>query len=108
MIGPWNYPLLNSFGDAIPALAAGNSVLLKPSELTPLTSLLVAEGLRECGLPDGVFAVATGGAATGEALVDLVDFVMFTGSTATGREVAARAGAVARRRARSSSAARTR
>ena len=88
VIGPWNYPLLNSFGDAIPALAAGNSVLLKPSELTPLTSLLVAEGLRECGLPDGVFAVATGGAQTGEALVDLVDFVMFTGSTATGRKVA--------------------
>ena len=91
VIGPWNYPLLNSFGDAIPALAAGNSVLLKPSELTPLTSLLVAEGLRECELPDGVFAVATGGAATGEALIDLVDFVMFTGSTATGRKVALRA-----------------
>jgi acyl-CoA reductase-like NAD-dependent aldehyde dehydrogenase len=92
VIGPWNYPLLNSFGDAIPALAAGNSVLLKPSELTPQTSLLVAEGLRECGLPDGVFAVATGGAGTGEALIDLVDFVMFTGSTATGRTVAERAG----------------
>ena len=92
IIGPWNFPLLNSFGDAIPALAAGNSVLLKPSELTPLTSLLVAEGLQECELPDGVFAVATGGAETGEALIDLVDFVMFTGSTATGRKVAARAG----------------
>jgi acyl-CoA reductase-like NAD-dependent aldehyde dehydrogenase len=91
VIGPWNYPLLNSFGDAIPALAAGNSVLLKPSELTPLTSLLVAEGLRACELPDGVFAVATGGAKTGEELIDLVDFVMFTGSTATGREVAVRA-----------------
>jgi acyl-CoA reductase-like NAD-dependent aldehyde dehydrogenase len=91
IIGPWNYPLLNSFGDAIPALAAGNSVLLKPSELTPLTSLLVAEGLRACELPDGVFAVATGGAETGEALIDLVDFVMFTGSTATGRKVAVRA-----------------
>ena len=91
VIGPWNYPLLNSFGDAIPALAAGNSVLLKPSELTPLTSLLVAEGLRACELPDGVFAVATGGAQTGEALIDLVDFVMFTGSTATGRKVAVRA-----------------
>ena len=91
VIGPWNYPLLNSFGDAIPALAAGNSVLLKPSELTPLTSLFVARKLAECGLPDGVLAVATGGAATGQALVDLVDFVMFTGSTATGREVAARA-----------------
>jgi acyl-CoA reductase-like NAD-dependent aldehyde dehydrogenase len=91
VIGPWNYPLLNSFGDAIPALAAGNSVLLKPSELTPLTSLLVAEGLRACGIPDGVFAVATGGPATGAALVDVVDFVMFTGSVATGRAVAARA-----------------
>ena len=91
VIGPWNYPLLNSFGDAIPALAAGNSVLLKPSELTPLTSLLVAEALAECGLPDGVFAVATGDGSTGEALVDLVDFVMFTGSSATGRKVAVRA-----------------
>ena len=91
VIGPWNYPLLNSFGDAIPALAAGNSVLLKPSELTPLTSLFVARKLAQCGLPDGVLGVATGGAATGEALVDHVDFVMFTGSTATGREVAVRA-----------------
>ena len=91
VIGPWNYPLLNTFGDAIPALAAGNSVLLKPSELTPLTSLFVARKLAQCGLPDGVLAVATGGGATGEALVDHVDFVMFTGSTATGREVGARA-----------------
>jgi acyl-CoA reductase-like NAD-dependent aldehyde dehydrogenase len=91
VIGPWNYPLLNSFGDAIPALAAGNSVVLKPSELTPLTSLLVAQALRECELPDGVFAVATGAGETAEALIDLVDFVMFTGSTATGRKVAMRA-----------------
>ena len=57
-----------------------------------VTSLLVAEGLRACELPDGVFAVATGGAQTGEALIDLVDFVMFMGSTATGRKVAVRAG----------------
>ena len=91
VIGPWNYPLLNSFGDAIPALAAGNSVVLKPSELTPLTSLLIAEGLRECGLPEDVFSVATGGRETGEAIIDAVDFVMFTGSSATGRAVAARA-----------------
>jgi acyl-CoA reductase-like NAD-dependent aldehyde dehydrogenase len=91
VIGPWNYPLLNSFGDVIPALAAGNSVVLKPSELTPLTSLLIAEALAECGLPDDVFAVATGAGPTAEALIDLVDFVMFTGSTATGRRVAARA-----------------
>jgi len=93
VIGPWNYPLLNSFGDAIPALMAGNSVLLKPSELTPLTSLLVAEALRECGLPEGVFAVATGAGETGAALIAVVDFVMFTGSTATGRRVAAAAAA---------------
>jgi acyl-CoA reductase-like NAD-dependent aldehyde dehydrogenase len=92
VIGPWNYPLLNSFGDAIPALAAGNAVVLKPSELTPLTSRYVAGKLAQCGLPEGVLAVATGAGATGQALIDHVDFVMFTGSTATGREVAARAG----------------
>ena len=51
VIGPWNYPLTNSFGDCIPALAAGNAVLLKPSEVTPLTSMLMGEMLRECGLP---------------------------------------------------------
>ena len=91
VIGPWNYPLTNSFGDAIPALAAGNAVILKPSEVTPLTSLLMADALRECGLPDGVFAVATGTGATGAALVDAVDMIMFTGSTATGKKVMARA-----------------
>ena len=60
VIGPWNYPLTNSFGDCIPALMAGNSVILKPSEVTPLTSLLMAEGLRECGLPEDVLQIATG------------------------------------------------
>ena len=65
VIGPWNYPLTNSFGDCIPALAAGNAVVLKPSEVTPLTSLLMAEGLRECGLPEDVFQVATGRGETG-------------------------------------------
>jgi len=87
VIGPWNYPLTNSFGDCIPALAAGNSVILKPSEITPLTSLKLAEGLKECGIPDGVFQVATGLGATGAALVDEVDMIMFTGSTATGKKV---------------------
>jgi acyl-CoA reductase-like NAD-dependent aldehyde dehydrogenase len=77
----------NSFGDCIPALAAGNSVILKPSEITPLTSLKLAEGLKECGIPDGVFQVATGLGATGAALVDEVDMIMFTGSTATGKKV---------------------
>jgi acyl-CoA reductase-like NAD-dependent aldehyde dehydrogenase len=88
VIGPWNYPLTNSFGDCIPALAAGNSVILKPSEVTPLTSMLLAEGLRECGLPDGVFQVATGRGGTGAALIEHVDMIMFTGSTRTGRKVA--------------------
>ena len=91
VIGPWNYPLSNSFGDAIPALAAGNTVVLKPSEVTPLTSLLMAEMLRECGMPDDVFSVATGYGDAGAALIDEVDFVMFTGSTATGRKVMAKA-----------------
>jgi acyl-CoA reductase-like NAD-dependent aldehyde dehydrogenase len=91
VIGPWNYPLTNSFGDCVPALAAGNAVILKPSEVTPLTSLLLADALRECGVPDGVFAVATGRGETGAALVDEVDMIMFTGSASTGRAVMARA-----------------
>lgn len=91
VIGPWNYPLATSFGDCIPALMAGNAVILKPSEITPLTSLLIAEIMAECGLPDDVLAVATGAAETGQAVIDQVDAVMFTGSTATGRKVAQQA-----------------
>jgi acyl-CoA reductase-like NAD-dependent aldehyde dehydrogenase len=91
VIGPWNYPLSNSFGDCVPALFAGNSVILKPSEVTPLTSLLMEEGMRAAGAPDDVFLVATGDGATGAALVDQVDMVMFTGSTATGRKVMTKA-----------------
>ena len=91
VIGPWNYPLANSFGDCIPALMAGNAVVLKPSEVTPLTSLLMEEALKECGMPDDVYQVATGAGETGAALVDEVDFVMFTGSTKTGKKVMQRA-----------------
>jgi acyl-CoA reductase-like NAD-dependent aldehyde dehydrogenase len=91
VIGPWNYPLVNAFCDCVPPLMAGNAVILKPSEVTPLTSLLMAELLADCGLPDGVFSVATGGAATGEAVVDAADSVMFTGSPRTGRAVMERA-----------------
>ncbi len=91
VIGPWNYPLNNSFGDCIPALAAGNAVVLKPSEVTPLTSLLMARMLAECGIPEGAFQVATGRGETGAALVDGVDMVMFTGSVETGKRVMARA-----------------
>jgi acyl-CoA reductase-like NAD-dependent aldehyde dehydrogenase len=88
VIGPWNYPLTNSFGDCIPALMAGNSVILKPSEITPLTSMLMAEGLRECGLPENVVQIATGRGQTGAALIEHVDMIMFTGSTRTGTKVA--------------------
>src|SRR3954468_13165019 len=91
VIGPWNYPLVNSVGDAIPALAAGNAVVVKPSEVTPLTSLLFAQCLQESGVPADVFQVALGGPETGEALIDAVDMVMFTGSTRTGRRVMERA-----------------
>src|SRR5919204_3695411 len=91
VIGPWNYPLTNNFGDAIPALVAGNSVVLKPSHVTPLTSMLMAEGLRAVGGPEDAFQVATGRGETGAALVDHADMIMFTGSTATGKKVLARA-----------------
>ena len=92
VIGPWNYPLTNSFGDCIPAMAAGNAVILKPAEATPLTSLLLAEGMAEVGLPEGVYQVAPGkGSEIGPELVDLADMIMFTGSTETGKKIMARA-----------------
>jgi acyl-CoA reductase-like NAD-dependent aldehyde dehydrogenase len=64
--------------------------VLKPSEVTPLTSLLMQDMLHDCGMPEGVFQVVPGAAATGEALIDNVDYLMFTGSTRTGRVVAER------------------
>jgi acyl-CoA reductase-like NAD-dependent aldehyde dehydrogenase len=87
VIGPWNFPIANSFGDCIPALMASNSVILKPSEVTPLSSLLMAEMMLECGLPEDVFQIATGDGSTGAALIATVDCVMFTGSTKTGKAV---------------------
>jgi succinate-semialdehyde dehydrogenase / glutarate-semialdehyde dehydrogenase len=92
VIGPWNFPLLNNFGDAIAPLLAGNSVLLKPSPHTPRTSRRMAVLWKEAGLPDGVLQVVEGGAGVGRSLVDVCDMVFFTGSVAAGREVAARAG----------------
>jgi acyl-CoA reductase-like NAD-dependent aldehyde dehydrogenase len=91
VIGPWNYPFTNTVGDAIPALAAGNSVIVKPSSVTPMTSLLIEEGLRECGMPENVFQVLIGRGPIGLPLIDLADFVMFTGSTETGKIVMERA-----------------
>jgi len=93
LISPWNYPLALTISDAIPALLAGNAVVLKPAAQTSYIALLGAELLAEAGLPEDVFQVVTGrGRDLGDPLVDRVDFVGFTGSTATGRHVAERAG----------------
>lgn len=91
VIGPWNYPLTNCFGDGIAAFAAGNAVVFKPSDVTPLATLLMQECMREAGMPDGVMQVATGRGETGAALIEHVDYVMFTGSVATGKKVAVKA-----------------
>jgi acyl-CoA reductase-like NAD-dependent aldehyde dehydrogenase len=92
VIAPWNYPLSLGVGDALPALMAGNAVVIKPSEVAPLAVMQFVEGAREVGFPDGVFSVATGAGATGAALIEHVDMIQFTGSTRTGRKVAARCG----------------
>jgi len=93
-ITPWNYPLQMAVWKAIPALAAGCSVVIKPAELTPLSTLTLARLAAEAGLPDGVFNVVTGaGADVGHALAGHpgVDVVTFTGSTGVGRKVMAAA-----------------
>ncbi|MEV6558181.1 aldehyde dehydrogenase family protein [Nocardia sp. NPDC051756] len=92
VIAPWNYPLTLSIGDALPALMAGNTVIVKPSEITPLAVQFVVRAAREVGFPEGVLQIATGAGETGAALVDAVDMIQFTGSTNTGRRIAARCG----------------
>lgn len=92
IVAPWNYPLTLTLGDALPALAAGNAVVVRPDPQTALTALWAAEQLEEAGLPPGVLQVVVGDGEIGSAVVDHVDQVTFTGSTATGRLVAARAG----------------
>lgn len=91
-IAPWNYPLQMAGWKILPAIAAGNTIVLKPSEITPLTALLFAQAATEVGIPDGVINVVTGtGAGAGNALTGHpdVDMVSFTGSTAVGRAVMA-------------------
>lgn len=88
VIGPWNWPLLNNFADAIAPLVAGNAVLLKPSEWTPLTSLRIQQLWRDAGMPADLFQVVPGGGAIGKALVERADQIFFTGSDRTGRQVA--------------------
>ena len=93
-ITPWNTPLGLLAWKLFPALAAGNTTVIKPSEITPTSTLMLAGLIREAGIPDGVVNVVTGGARTGAALVAHpgVGKIAFTGSTATGQSIAAEAG----------------
>jgi len=86
---PWNFPLLMAAWKLAPALAAGNTCVLKPAETTPLTALLLAEVCQQAGLPEGVVNIVTGAGETGAALVGHpdVDKVAFTGSTEVGKEI---------------------
>ncbi len=99
-IAPWNYPLQMAAWKVLPAIAAGNTIVLKPAEITPLTSLMFAEVLTEAGAPAGVVNVITGsGPVAGQHLVAHPGVAMtsFTGSTAVGRQVMATAAATAKR-----------
>jgi len=86
---PWNFPLLMAAWKLAPALATGNTCVLKPAETTPLTALLLAEILQQIDLPPGVVNIVTGDGATGQALVDHtgVDKIAFTGSTSVGKQI---------------------
>jgi aldehyde dehydrogenase (NAD+) len=86
---PWNFPLLMAAWKLAPALAAGNTAVLKPAETTPLTALLLAEVLQDAELPPGVINIVTGAGDTGASLVDApVDKIAFTGSTEVGKRIA--------------------
>ncbi|MEU4423539.1 succinic semialdehyde dehydrogenase [Actinoplanes sp. NPDC024001] len=92
IVSPWNYPLYLGVGDLVPALLAGNTVVSKADQQTPLSLLWARALMAEAGLPENVWQVVCGdGPTIGTALVDAVDYLCFTGSTATGRLVAERA-----------------
>jgi len=89
VISPWNGPVILSLNPTVQALLAGNTVLLKPSEVTPFSGRIAADLFREAGLPEGVLELLTGDGETGAALCEAgVDKISFTGSVATGRRVA--------------------
>lgn len=89
IISPWNFPLSIPLGEATMALMAGNAVVLKPSEWTPLVGEKIGDIFAKAGLPNGVLQIVTGDGKTGAALVDSgVDRIMFTGSVATGKRIA--------------------
>jgi succinate-semialdehyde dehydrogenase/glutarate-semialdehyde dehydrogenase len=93
IIAPWNFPFATGLSDAIPALMAGNAVVVKPDNKTALSPLYGISLLEEAGLPKGLFQVVCGeGPDVGPTLIDNADYVMFTGSTATGRVIGERAG----------------
>ncbi|MDH3769097.1 MAG: aldehyde dehydrogenase family protein, partial [Gammaproteobacteria bacterium] len=96
---PWNFPLLMAAWKIAPALACGNTVVLKPAETTPLTALKLAELVRDADLPPGVVNIVTGAGDTGTALVehDDVNKIAFTGSTAVGRLIQQRLAGTAKK-----------
>ncbi len=95
MITPWNYPLILTIGESIPALMAGNCVMIKPSEWTPLIAKrgaeLIQDAFKSRGLPPEILQIVNGHGETGSALVDESDMIAFTGSVRTGKAVAERA-----------------
>jgi len=89
IISPWNFPWATPLDEVVMALMAGNAVVVKPSELTPLTALRIAEVFKQAQLPDGLLEIVTGDGSTGAALVEAgVNKIMFTGSVNTGKRVA--------------------
>ncbi len=89
IISPWNFPLATPADEVVMALMAGNAVVLKPSELTPLIGLKLGDIFKRAGLPPGALEIVTGDGSTGASLIDArVDKIMFTGSVATGKRVA--------------------
>jgi succinate-semialdehyde dehydrogenase/glutarate-semialdehyde dehydrogenase len=93
IISPWNYPITLAVTDALPALLAGNAVVLRPDLQTTVTALWALEVLRAAGLPEGVMTIVIGdGPELGPMLIERADYISFTGSTRVGREVAAQCG----------------
>ena len=89
IISPWNFPWATPLDEVVMALMAGNAVVVKPSELTPLSALKIGDIFKQAQLPEGLLAIVTGDGSTGGALVDAgVDKIMFTGSVNTGKRVA--------------------
>ena len=89
IISPWNFPWATPLDEVVMALMAGNAVVVKPSELTPLTALKIADVFKQAKLPDGLLEIVTGDGSTGAALVEAgVNKIMFTGSVNTGKRVA--------------------